>query len=222
MSDALTVLLVDDQHLVRAGLRTFLELPDGEDKTPIRVIGEADTGLGALEQARALGPDVILMDIRMPVMDGIEAVTRLRADPSLADVPVLMLTTFDSDEFLFNSLAAGANGFMLKDCSPEELRQGVRTVARGDALLSPAVTTRVISRATAGGTTGATRSLDELTDREREVLAAVARGLSNDEIAAALFLSPATTRTYVSRLLAKLGCRDRVALVIIAYEAGLR
>jgi len=217
----LRVVLVDDQPLVRAGLRALLELPD--DGRPVTVVGEADNGRAGITAARRHRPDVLIMDIRMPVMDGIAALQAIRDDPALGALPVLMLTTFDSDEFLFDSLAAGASGFLVKDSDPAELRGGVRTVARGDALLSPAVTTRVIARATAVGRPGPRAGIvDSLTDREREVLTAVGRGLSNDEIAAELVLSPATTRTYVSRLLAKLGCRDRVALVITAYEAGLR
>lgn len=219
--EPLSVVLVDDQPLVRAGLRTLLELPDGHQ--PIRIEAEADNGRAAMARIRERRPEVVIMDIRMPVMDGIAALKAIRSDHALAELPVLMLTTFDTDEFLFDSLAAGASGFLVKDCEPDELRGGVRSVARGDALLSSAVTTRVIARATSAShdESLARQLADQLTGRELEVLSAVARGLSNDEIADALFLSPATTRTYVSRLLAKLGCRDRVALVIMAYESGL-
>lgn len=218
----LRLVLIEDQPLVRAGLRTLLELPDG--RRPLEVIAEAADGRTGLDALRQHRPDVAIMDIRMPVLDGIEALRRLRADPEIAELPVLVLTTFDTDEFLFDALAAGATGFLVKDCEPEELRAAARAAARGDRLLSPSVTTRVIERATRSHTDErlAQRLREQLTQRETEVLRAVAQGLSNDEIADALVLSPATTRTYVSRLLAKLDCRDRVALVILAYEAGLR
>jgi DNA-binding NarL/FixJ family response regulator len=210
------VLLVDDQTLVRSGFRVLLE------RTPdLEVVGEAANGQEAVDQARTLRPDVVLMDVRMPVMDGLKATRRILAMP---DAPhVIMLTTFDLDEYVFEALQIGASGFLLKDVEPDELRRAVRVVAAGEALLSPSVTRRLISEFVArpGHTSDPPPSLDELTDREREVLLLVARGLSNAEIAEQLVISPATAKTHLSRILLKLGARDRAQLVMIAYESGL-
>lgn len=213
------LLIVDDQELIRAGLRALLARTED-----IEVVGDAPDGLAAVEQVRALVPDVVLMDIRMPGIDGIEATRRIVADPALTAVRVLVLTTFDTDEHVFDALRAGAAGFLLKDARPEELRAAVRTVADGGALLAPAVTRRVVSAAVAGG---ATPDPDDhpasasLTDREREVLTLIGQGLDNADIATQLVISPATARTYVSRLLAKTHSRDRAQLVVLAYESGL-
>jgi len=211
------VVLVDDQELVRTGLRTLAE-KDGD----IEVVGEAADGRNGLGVVRQHRPDVVLMDIRMPVMDGIAATKAIVADPALADVRVVVLTTFDEDENVMNAIRAGAAGYLLKDVAPAELREGIRRVAAGDALLSPAVTGTVM-RALAGQLRRTTRPelVAGLTDREREVLQRVALGESNAEIGAALSISPATARTYVSRLLTKLDARDRAQLVVIAYESGL-
>jgi len=209
------VALVDDQFLVRAGLRALLER--AED---ITVVGEAEDGTSAVALAAAELPDVVLMDIRMPGVDGLAATRQIVADHRLRNVKVVMLTTFDTDEHVFDAIRAGAAGFLLKDVSPDDLRNAVRTVASGEALLSPAVTRRVMMAAIkAPPPTKA--QLPALTEREREVLTEVAAGRSNDEIAAALAITPATARTYVSRLLAKLHARDRSQLVVIAYESGL-
>ncbi|GAA1625992.1 response regulator [Catellatospora bangladeshensis] len=211
----LRVVLVDDQHLIRTGLRAvFDRAPD------IDVVGEAGDGASAVDVVRAEQPDVVLMDVRMPGVDGIEATRRILADPRLARVQVVMLTTFDDDEYLFDAIRAGAAGFLLKDTTPEALREAVRTVAGGDALLSPAVTRRVLAAA-AHAPVRDTARLAGLTDRERDVLAQVGGGLTNAEIGAVLHLSPDTARTYVSRLLTKLDARDRAQLVVIAYETGL-
>ncbi|MFD6134666.1 response regulator [Isoptericola sp. NPDC056618] len=210
------VVLVDDQELVRAGLRPLAEL-DGD----ITVVGEAADGRAGLARVRELRPDVVLMDVRMPGLDGIEATRAIVADPELRAVRVLVLTTFDEDEHVVEAIRAGAAGYLLKDVSPGDLRAAIRTVAAGDSLLSPAVTAAAM-RAVAD----APRRLDDaavagLTEREREVLTLVGRGLTNDEIARDLYLSPATARTYVSRLLTRLDARDRAALVVLAYETGL-
>ena len=212
------VVLVDDQALVRTGLRMVLEAePD------IEVVGEAADGLQAVEAAR-LRPDLMLMDIRMPNLDGIEATRRL-AGPGVVDpVRVLVLTTYDVDEYVFEALRAGACGFLLKHTSPEGLVEAVRTVASGDGLIAPAVTRRLIAEfATRAGRGPAASSpdLEQLTEREREVMGLVAAGLSNDEIAAKLVVSPATAKTHVSRAMVKLGARDRAQLVVFAYESGL-
>ena len=213
------IALVDDQDLVRAGLRALLTHdPD------LLVVGEAADGASGVELVRRQRPDVVLMDVRMPGVDGVEATTRITADPGLAGVRVVMLTTFDTDEHLFDALRAGASGFLLKDIRPGPLRDAMRTVAAGSALLSPAVTRRVIEAAASGAPPAAADAdprLAPLTAREREVLAEVGTGRSNDEVAAVLYLSPATVRTYVSRLLTKLGARDRAQLVVLAYETAL-
>lgn len=217
MTEAIRVVIVDDQELVRAGLRPLAER-DGD----ISVIAEAADGRSGLSHLRELRPDVVLMDIRMPVMDGIEATRAIVADGALNGVRVLMLTTFDEDENVFAAIRAGAAGYLLKDVSPDDLRAAIRTVAAGDALLSPSVTAAVM-RAVAEGHSPdpVSHGLDELTEREVEVLSGIGRGLTNDEIASELFLSPATARTYVSRLLTRLDARDRAALIVLAYETGL-
>lgn len=211
------IVLVDDQELVRTGLRALAER-DGD----IEVVGEAADGRAGLARVRELRPDLVLMDLRMPLLDGIAATARITADPTLDEVRVVVLTTFDEDEDVLAAIRAGAAGYLLKDVAPAALREAVRVVAGGEALLSPAVTTTVLARL---GEHLATRVepglLDALTPREREVLALVGRGMSNDEIGARLHLSPATARTYVSRLLAKLRARDRSRLVVLAYESGL-
>lgn len=213
----ISVVVVDDQELVRTGLRALAER-DGD----IAVTGEAATGRTGLSRVRELHPDVVLMDIRMPEMDGLEATRRILADPGLREVRVLVLTTFDEDEHVFEAIRAGAAGYLLKDVSPADLRRAIRVVAAGEALLSPSVTRTVLGSIAARPQTVLDDApLRALSPREREVLEQVGRGLSNDEIAQALFLSPATARTYVSRLLAKLGARDRSQLVVLAYETGL-
>ena len=216
----ITVLLADDQALVRAGFRALLNAePD------IEVVAEAADGVEAVRLARATRPDVVLMDIRMPGVDGLEATRRIAAAPDLAATRVIILTTFELDEYVFEALRVGASGFLVKDTEPVELLRGVRAVAAGDALLSPSVTRRVIGEfATAGGRGRApipAHQLDQLTEREREVMILVGEGLSNDEIATRLVISPATAKTHVSRTMIKLGARDRAQLVVHAYEAGL-
>jgi DNA-binding NarL/FixJ family response regulator len=211
--------LADDQALVRDGLRVQLGYADG-----IEVVGAVADGVQAVELARTLLPDVLLMDVRMPgELDGLEATRRIVADPTTAAVRVLVLTTFDVDELVYGALRAGASGFLLKDASPEELVQAVRVVATGGALLAPQVTRRLIAEFAARPAAGRTRSdlTARLTEREREVLVLVARGLSNAEIAARLVVSPLTAKTHVSRILTKLGVRDRAQLVAVAYETGL-
>jgi len=211
------VLLADDQALVRAGFRALLDAqPD------IDVVGEAGDGAAAVALAVELTPDVVLMDIRMPGTDGLAATRQIAADPRLASVHVVILTTFELDEYVFEALRTGASGFLVKDTEPADLINGVRAVARGDALLSPGVTRRLIAEFAARAKQPAdTAALRALTEREREVMALVAHGLSNEEIAAKLFVSPATAKTHVSRAMVKLGARDRAQLVVIAYEAGL-
>ncbi|MBZ2194943.1 response regulator transcription factor [Occultella gossypii] len=213
------LLVADDQDLIRAGLRALLARTED-----IEVVGDVPDGLAAVEQARVLVPDVVLMDIRMPGIDGIEATRRIVADPALGAVRVLVLTTFDTDAHVFDALRAGAAGFLMKDARPEELRAAVRTVADGGALLAPAVTRRVVAAAVAGGSTPDPDdhpASSTLTEREREVLTLIGKGLDNAHIADRLVISPATARTYVSRLLAKTHARDRAQLVVLAYESGL-
>jgi DNA-binding NarL/FixJ family response regulator len=212
------VLLADDQSLIRAGFRILVESADD-----IEVVGEAADGAQAVQLAREQRADVVLMDIRMPNVDGLEATRRIAADDDLAGVRVIILTTFESDEYVYQAIRAGASGFLVKDSEPAELIQAIRVVARGDALLSPSVTRKLItdlaSRPDSRRTTG--RELDGLTEREREVMTLVAAGLSNDEIAGHLFVSPLTAKTHVSRILTKLDARDRAQLVVLAYECGL-
>jgi DNA-binding NarL/FixJ family response regulator len=219
------VLLADDQGLIRAGFRVLLEAADD-----IEVVGEAVNGDQAIELARSGRPDVILMDIRMPGTDGLAATHVITADGTLNGTKIVILTTFETDEYVYQALRAGASGFLVKDAEPEELIHAVRVVHRGDALLSPSVTRRLIaslaSRAPAGQAAGPAAGhraddLARLTEREREVLGLVGRGLSNDEIARRLFQSPLTTKTHVSRIITKLAVRDRAQLVVIAYESGL-
>lgn len=211
------VLLADDQPVVRAGFRALLELT-----ADLRVVAEAADGAQTVAQARTFLPDVLLMDVRMPVMDGLAATRAITSDPALAAVRVLVLTTFEVDEYVFDALRAGASGFLLKDVEPTALHDAVRLVAAGQALLAPAVTRRVIE-AFAGAAPAAVDAerLDVLTDREREVVALVGAGLSNDEIGAQLLMSPLTAKTHVSRAMIKLGARDRAQLVVVAYETGL-
>jgi DNA-binding NarL/FixJ family response regulator len=216
---AIRILLVDDQELVRTGFRVILGSVPG-----LEVVGEAGDGARAIELARELRPDVICMDVQMPVLDGLDATRRIVADPE-ATGTVLVLTTFDDDDSLFRALDAGASGFLLKTASPEQLVEAVRVLAAGDALLAPEVTRRVVERASIerfGGAAVAPRAaeLDALTDREEEVFRLVARGLSNAEIATALLVGEATVKTHVSNILLKLGVRDRVQAVVRAYETG--
>lgn len=216
-AEPIRVVIVDDQELVRAGLR-----PLAERSGDIVVVGEAADGRSGLSRVRELRPDVVLMDIRMPVLDGLEATRRIVADAALDGIRVLILTTFDEDDHVYDAIRAGASGYLLKDVSPEDLRTAIRTVAAGDSLLSPTVTASVMRAVASGaGRVPDQTPLAGLSEREREVLTLVGRGLTNEEIAAELFLSPATSRTYVSRLLGKLDRRDRVALVVLAYETGL-
>ena len=211
------VLLADDQALVRAGFRALLDASDG-----ITVVGEAGDGGEAVRMAVELLPDVVLMDVRMPDVDGLEATRRIAADPRLGEVRVVILTTFELDEYVFEALRAGASGFLLKDTEPVELLRAIRVVAEGEALLSPSVTRRLVAEyASRSRTAPVTRELDRLTEREREVVALAAEGLSNEEIAQRLVVSPATSKTHVSRAMVKLGVRDRAQLVVLAYESGL-
>jgi DNA-binding NarL/FixJ family response regulator len=213
------VAVADDQALVRSGFAVLLRSADGID-----VVGEASNGHEAVELARRASPDVMLMDIRMPEMDGLEATRRITSDEATASTRVLILTTFDLDEYVFEALRAGASGFLLKDTLPDDLLAAVRVLANGEALLAPKVTRRLIEQFVQQPVAAPAQphpGLDTLTDREREVLAAVARGLSNAEIAQELFMSHATAKTHVSRLLTKLEARDRAQLVMLAYEAGV-
>jgi DNA-binding NarL/FixJ family response regulator len=213
------VVVADDQTLVRSG---FTMLLNGEPD--IEVVGEASNGAEAVALAASEHPDVMLMDVRMPVIDGLEATRRITGDPSLASTRVVILTTFDLDEYVHEGLRAGASGFLLKDTMPVDLIQAVRVVAAGDALIAPRIMRRLIEefiRRPEPANAPATAALDNLTDREREVLELVAEGKSNAEIAAALFVSHATVKTHVSRLLMKLDARDRAQLVVIAYETGV-
>jgi DNA-binding NarL/FixJ family response regulator len=212
------VAIADDQWLVRDGFRVQLGLA-----SDMAFAGEASTGEQAVALARREHPDVMLMDVRMPVLDGIEATRRITADPQTSGVRVLVLTTFDVDEYVFAALRAGASGFLLKDATPEELLAAIRVVAAGEALLAPAATRHLVDAFVSGPSLGRpdARLVGELTGREREVLRLVAQGLSNAEIAGRLVVSPATAKTHVSRILGKLGLRDRAQLVIAAYESGL-
>ncbi len=220
MSGRITVLIADDEALVRAGFRLLVEYA-----ADLEVVGEAENGAQAVSQARALKPDVVLMDIRMRVMDGLEA-TRMILDGSRDHVPrVLVVTTFDDDENVFAALRSGASGFVLKDTPPERLLEAIRIVAAGDALLTPSITRRLIAEFARAPSPQAAASaqpmIRDLTAREREVLAQVASGRSNAEIGAAMLISVATVKTHVSRLLAKLGARDRAQLVVLSYELGM-
>jgi DNA-binding NarL/FixJ family response regulator len=212
------VLLADDQVLVRAGFRVLLETEDG-----FEVVGEAGDGEQAVALAAEHRPDIVVMDVRMPGTDGLAATRRITADPELAGVKVLVLTTFDVDEYVYEALRSGASGFLLKDTEPVELLRALQVVAAGEALLAPTVTRRLIAEFV--GRPEHRRvdpsAVREVTDREREVLALVAGGLSNDEIAAHLVISTATARTHVSRIMTKIGARDRAQLVVLAYESGL-
>jgi DNA-binding NarL/FixJ family response regulator len=211
------VLLADDQSLVRAGFKALLDAqPD------IEVAGEAADGEEALRAVRALTPDVVLMDIRMPALDGLAATRRITGDAGPTGVKVIMLTTFELDEYVFEAIRSGASGFLVKDTEPAELLRAVRAVVDGDALLSPGVTRRLIAEfAARSKEPAAAASLARLTEREREVMALVGLGLSNEEIARRLFVSPLTAKTHVSRTMVKLGARDRAQLVVLAYESGL-
>ena len=211
------VLLADDQALVRAGFRALLDAQDG-----MTVVDEASDGAEAIALVRRHRPDVVLMDIRMPGMDGLTATRRIGEDPELGGTKIIILTTFELDEYVFEGLRAGAGGFLVKDTEPAELIQAVRVVAQGDALLSPSVTRRLIAEyATRAKEPLRSGELDLLTGREREVLTLVGTGMTNDEIASKLFMSPATAKTHVSRAMMKLHARDRAQLVVIAYESGL-
>ena len=211
------VLLADDQTTVRAGFRLLIDSTDD-----MHVVGEVADGAAAVAAASAVVPDVVLMDIRMPGVDGVEATRRITADPALADVRVLILTTFEHDDYIFGALQAGAAGFLLKDTDPEDLLDAVRVVASGGALLGRTVAPRVIREiASQPRRPRATAELEVLSDREREVLVQIAAGLTNEEIAAKLHLSPATAKTYVHRIMTKMHARDRVQLVILAYDMGL-
>jgi DNA-binding NarL/FixJ family response regulator len=211
------VLIADDQALVRAGFKALLDAQDDID-----VVGEATDGAEAISLARELMPDVVLMDIRMPGTDGLAATKEIAADEKLNGVRVVILTTFDLDEYVFEALRAGASGFLVKNTEPSELILGVRAVADGDALLSPGVTKRLVAEfAARSRQPRPARDLEMLTDREREVMGLVAEGLSNEEIAERLVVSPATAKTHVSRAMVKLGARDRAQLVVFAYETGL-
>ena len=219
MADDVRVVVADDQDLVRGGFRLILNSYDG-----IAVVGEARDGDEAVERVRELHPDVVLMDIRMPRRNGIEATRAICGDVGTAATRVLILTTFDLDEYVYDALQAGASGFLLKDADPDDIAAAIRVVAQGNALIEPSITRRLVeafvaTRPVAPG--GLAEALRALTDREREILTLVARGLSNDEIGGALFISPATVKTHVARIMAKLDAHDRAQLVVKAYEGGL-
>lgn len=225
-ADPIRVLVVDDQDLVRSGFKMILNTYEG-----IEVVGEARNGARAVEEAQRLRPDVVLMDIRMPEMSGIEACRAITANPLLSKTRVLVLTTFDIDEYVYDALGAGASGFLLKDADPDDIAAAIRVVAAGDALIQPSVMRRLVetfvaARPRAGWGTGARgdalrAALATLTDREREILMLAARGLSNEEIAADLVISPATVKTHLARVMAKTNAHDRAQLVVFAYESGL-
>lgn len=210
------VLLVDDQPLIRSGFRALLELEDD-----IEVVAEAADGARGVELAREHRPDIALVDIQMPLVDGIEATRRIAADPALGGVHVVILTNYGLDEHVFDALRSGAAGFLVKDIEPEDFLHAVRVAARGDALLAPSITRKLIDRYVSRPLGPDRAALTELTNREREVVALVARGLSNDEIAAHLVISPLTAKTHVNRAMTKLHARDRAQLVVLAYESGL-
>ena len=213
------ILIVDDQSLIRAG---FSALLDAEDD--MRVLGQASNGIQAVAQARALKPDIVLMDIRMPQGDGITAAEAISDDENLKHTRIIMLTTFELDDYILASIRAGASGFLVKDTEPEELIHAVRTVASGDSLLSPSVTRKLLAQVAATRAPvvpGSHGALDVLTEREREVLVLVGSGMSNAEIAERLVITPLTAKTHVSRVIGKMGVRDRAALVVVAYESGL-
>jgi len=214
----ITVALVDDQDLMRSGLRILVDSDPG-----LTVVGEAGTGVEALDVVRRTRPRVVLMDIRMPIMDGIEATRRIVADPDLEETRIVVLTTFERDEYIHDALRAGASGFLLKDTRPDDLLAAIKVVAQGDALLSPQVTRRLIAdyASRPEPSIAVPEEMDALTPREREVLGLIARGMSNDEIAGELYVSPLTAKTHVSRILYKLHARDRAQLVMLAYESGL-
>lgn len=217
-SPDIRVLVADDQDLVRGGFRLILSSYDH-----IKVVGEAENGLSAYDQAVALHPDVVLMDIRMPLENGIDATRRIAGNPDLADVKVLVLTTFDLDEYVYEALRAGASGFMLKDSEPDDIVRAIRIVNAGDALVQPSISRRLIEQFVRARNleSEAQEAFSVLTEREREILTLVARGKSNDEIADELVISPATVKTHVARIMGKLGVHDRAQLVVTAYENGL-
>jgi DNA-binding NarL/FixJ family response regulator len=211
------VVLADDQQLVRGGLRALLDA-----EADLDVVGEAGDGAEASKLAAELRPDVVLMDIRMPGVDGLEATRTITADPDLTDVRIVILTTFDHDEYVFEAIRVGAAGFLVKDTEPVDLIRAVRTVAAGDGLLSPRATRRLVEEyASRAKPADLAPELDQLTEREREVMSHAAAGLSNAEIAAVLVISPTTVKTHISRAMIKLGARDRAQLVVFAYESGL-
>jgi DNA-binding NarL/FixJ family response regulator len=218
MTDPIRVLIADDEALVRGGFRVLIDTEPG-----MIVVGEAGDGATAVELTRQTRPDVVLMDIRMPGVDGLSATHQIAADPDLAGVHVLILTTFDHDEYVIDALSSGAAGFLIKNTEPVQLLRGIRVVAGGEALLSPGLTRRLIAQLTARGTTPRVdaRAMAELTTRERQIVGLVAQGLSNTEIAATLTISHATAKTHVSRAMTKLGARDRAQLVVLAYRHRL-
>ncbi|WP_322779554.1 response regulator transcription factor [Frankia sp. Cas4] len=210
------VLIADDQPLIRLGLRVLIETEDD-----LELVGEADDGRAALDLVRRARPDVALLDIRMPVLDGLSALRAITEDPDLAHTRVVMVTTFELDEYVFEALRSGASGFVLKDAAPADLLRAIRVVAAGESLLSPTVTRRVIEAFARRPVPASAPDLSSLTAREREVMGLVGRGLSNEEIAAQLVISPATARTHVSRVMVKLAARDRAQLAVLANQAGL-
>lgn len=215
--ETIRVLLADDQELVRSGFGALIRAEDG-----LEVVGEAATGADAIDRAFETRPDVILMDIRMPELDGIAATASITADDRLSDTKVLVLTTFDLDQYVYDALRAGASGFLLKDTAPQQLLDAIRIVAAGDALIAPTITRRLISEfANRPDPTSSQARLSELTERERDVLSEVGRGHNNAEIAQRLFISPLTAKTHVSRIMSKVAARDRAQLVVLAYETGL-